>query len=106
MKAWMSPSPRGFQRRGVEAFSARDRDKLGLADEEQLNFAREEKATILTHDTDFLRIAAHWIDEGRTHCGVIYCHQTAYGIGDCIRNLKILVTVLSAEDMLNHIEFL
>jgi len=77
-----------------------------LADEEQLNFAREEKATILTHDTDFLRIAAHWIDEGRTHCGVIYCHQTAYGIGDCIRNLKILVTVLSAEDMLNHIEFL
>ena len=96
----------GLQRRGVEAFSARDRDKLGLADEEQLNFAREEKATILTHDTDFLRIAAHWIDEGRTHCGVIYCHQTAYGIGDCIRNLKILVTVLSAEDMLNHIEFL
>ena len=96
----------GLQRRGVEAFSARDRDKLGLADEEQLNFAREEKATILTHDTDFLRIAAHWIDEGRTHCGVIYCHQTAYGIGDCIRNLKILVTLLTQEDMIDHVEFL
>jgi hypothetical protein len=26
----------GLQRRGVEAFSARDRDKLGLTDEEQL----------------------------------------------------------------------
>ena len=26
----------GFQRRGIEAFSARDCDKLGLNDEEQL----------------------------------------------------------------------
>ena len=96
----------GLQRRGVEAFSARDRDKLGLTDEGQLIFARDEKATIFTHDNDFLRIAAQWIDDGRTHCGVIYCHQTTYGIGDCIRNLKILVTVLTQEDMTDHIEFL
>jgi len=94
----------GLQRRGVEAFSARDRDKLSLTDKEQLIFAREEKSTIFT--PDFLRIAAQWIDEGRAHCGVIYCHQNAYGIGDCIRNLKILVTVLTQEDMINHIEFL
>ena len=45
----------GLQRRGVEAFSARDRDKLGLTDEEQLIFASEDKCTIFTHDTDFLR---------------------------------------------------
>ena len=96
----------GLQRRGVDAFSARDRDRLGLTDEEQLIFAKEEKATIFTHDIDFIRIAAQWNDEGRTHLGVIYCHQTEYGIGDCIRNLKILVTVLTPEDMLNHIEFL
>jgi predicted nuclease of predicted toxin-antitoxin system len=96
----------GLQRRGVDAFSARDRDKLGLTDEEQLFFANQEKAAIFTHDDDFLRIAAKWNDEGKTHCGVIYCHQTTYGIGDCIRNLKILATVLSSEDMINHIEFL
>lgn len=96
----------GLKRRGVEAFSARDLDKLGLTDEEQLIFAKEHNTTILTHDTDFLRIAARWIDEGRKHYGVIYCHQTAYGIGDCIRNLKILATVLNQEDMINHIEFL
>ena len=96
----------GLQRRGVEAFSARDRDKLGLTDEEQLIFASEEKCTIFTHDNDFLRIAARWIDDGRTHHGVIYCHQNAHEIGDCIRNLKILVTVLTQEDMIDHIEFL
>jgi hypothetical protein len=31
----------GLQRRGIEAFSARDRDKLGLTDEAQLIFAGE-----------------------------------------------------------------
>ena len=96
----------GLQRRGVEAFSARDRDRLGLTDEEQLAFAKEEKCTIFTHDTDFLRIVAQWIHDGRTHHGVIYCHQNAHGIGDCVRNLKILVTVLTQEDMIDHIEFL
>jgi predicted nuclease of predicted toxin-antitoxin system len=96
----------GLQRRGVDPFSARDLDKLGLTDDEQLIFAREEKATIFTHDADFLRTATQWNDEGKTHCGVIYCHQTTYGIGDFIRNLKTLATVLRSEDMINHIEFL
>jgi predicted nuclease of predicted toxin-antitoxin system len=96
----------GLQRRGVEAFSARDREKLGLTDEEQLIFASQEQAAIFTHDTDFLRIAAGWGEEGRTHKGVIYCHIATYGIGECIRNLKILATVLTSEDMINHIEFL
>ena len=96
----------GLVRRGVEAFSARNSGNLGLTDAEQLSFAKEEKASLFTHDTDFLRIAAQWIEEKKTHHGVIYCHQNAYGIGDCIRNLKILATVLTSEDMLNHIEFL
>jgi len=87
----------GLERRGVEAFSARDCEKLGLTDEEQLVFARQERATIFTHDTDFLRIAARWTDEGRIHNGVIYCHLTAYGIGDCIRKLRILANVFTSE---------
>ena len=96
----------GLVRRGVEAFSARYSGNLGLTDEDQLSFAKEEKASLFTHDTDFLRIAAQWVEEGKTHHGVIYCHQTAHGIGDCIRNLKILATILTSEDMINHIEFL
>jgi hypothetical protein len=74
----------GLQRRGVETFSARDRDKLGLTDEDQLIFASEDKCTIFTHDTGFLRIATQSIDDGRTHHGVIYCQQNAHGIEDCI----------------------
>ena len=64
----------GLKRRGVDALSSRDTRNLGLTDEEQLIFAKQENATIFTHDTDFLQIAAKWIEKGRTHQGVIYCH--------------------------------
>ncbi len=60
---------RSLKRKGVDVLSARDSGNLGLTDEEQLIYASEEKATIFTHDTDFLRITARWMDEGRTHHG-------------------------------------
>jgi len=96
----------GLKRRGVDAFSARDTGRLGLTDEEQLLFAEKEKAAIFTHDTDFLRIAAKWMEEGKTHHGIIYCHQKSYSIGECIRKLRVLTSLLTSEDMVNHIEFL
>ena len=96
----------GLKRRGVDAFSARDAGNLGLTDEEQLIYAGKEKASIFTHDTDFLQIAARWLDKGRTHQGIIYCHQKRYLIGECVRKLRVLTAVLSSEDIVNHIEFL
>ncbi|RLB19995.1 MAG: hypothetical protein DRG76_11890 [Deltaproteobacteria bacterium] len=96
----------GLKRRGVDAFSARDTGRLGLTDEEQLLFTEKEKAAIFTHDTDFLRIAAKWMEEGKTHHGIIYCHQKSYSIGECIRKLRVLTSLLTSEDMVNHIEFL
>ena len=96
----------GLRRRGVDALSARDAGNLGLTDEEQLIYANNEKMTILTHDTDFLQMASRWLDEGKTHQGIIYCHQKTYSIGECVRKLRMLTAILSSEDMINHIEFL
>ena len=96
----------GLKRRGVDAFSTRDAGNLGLTDEEPLVYAGKEKAAVFTHDTDFLQIAARWLDEGRTHQGIIYCHQKRYSIGGCVRKLRMLTSVLSSEDMVDHIEFL
>ena len=96
----------GLKRRGVDAFSARDAGNLGLTDEEQLIYASKEKFTIFTHDTDFLQIAARWLDKGRTHQGIIYCHQKRYSVGECVRKLRMLTAVLSSENMVDHSEFL
>lgn len=96
----------GLKRRGVDAFSARDKGNLGWRDEEQLLFASNEEAVVFTHDTDFLKIAARWMEKGRTHYGIIYCHQKSYRIGECVRKLRLLTSVLTSESMFNHIEFL
>ncbi len=96
----------GLKRRGIDAFSARDMGNLGLTDQEQLIFANNQEAAIFSHDTDFLRIAVRWIKEERTHHGIIYCHQKDYTIGECIRGLKLLATILTRDDIMNHVEFL
>ncbi|KCZ70528.1 hypothetical protein ANME2D_02548 [Candidatus Methanoperedens nitroreducens] len=93
----------GLKRRGVEAWSAIDKGKLGLSDEEQLRYALEERATIFTHDDDFLSMVAESETE---HCGIIYVHQQHLSIGECIRRLKAIVETMSPEEMHNRILFL
>ncbi len=93
----------GLKRRGVDAWSAFDKGKLGRSDEEQLRYAFEKRATIFTHDDDFLTMAAESEIE---HFGIIYVHQQHLSIGECIRKLKAIVETLSSEEMHNRILFL
>lgn len=96
----------GLKRRGVDTFTAQEAGSLGLTDEEQLLYAKKMKAIIFTHDIDFLKISAEWTAGGRSHNGIVYCHQSRYPVGECIRKLRMLSEVLSSEDMVDHIEFL
>lgn len=93
----------GLKRRGVEACSAIEINKLDLSDEEQLRYALEEMATIFTHDDDFLSMVAESEVE---HCGIIYIHQEHLSIGECIRRLKAIAETMSPEEMHNRILFL
>ena len=96
----------GSEKKGRGCLFCRDTDNLGLTDEEQLSYGCKEKSTIFTHDTDFLQIGARWMEEGKTHHGIIYCHQKRYSIGECVRKLRMLTSLLSSEDIVDHIEFL
>jgi len=90
-----------LKRRGVEAFSAKEIDKLGLTDEEQIEVATKKQAVIFTHDVDFLRIALH-----KQHPGIIYIHQQKLTIGECVRRLKAIAETKSPEEMRNRVVFL
>lgn len=90
-----------MKRRGVEAFSAKDIGKLGLTDEQQIEVAERNRATVFTHDVDFLRMASE-----REHPGIIYVHQQKLDVGECIRRLKSIVESKSSEEMRNQIIFL
>lgn len=92
----------GLRRRGIEAYSFRDFKNFSLSDEEQIAFANKNNFVVLTHDVDFLRI----IHEGRiNHKGILFVAQTKE-IGEIVRKIEYIASILSQEDMINHIEFL
>ena len=48
------------------------------------------KATIFTHDVDFLRIATQ-----KSHLGVIYAPQRKFSVGECVKKLKVIAELSS-----------
>ena len=93
----------GLNRRGIKAYSCQEVGNIGLTDEGQIKYANLNKLVILTHDADFLRI----IHEKRmAHAGIIFVSQSRLNVGEIIRKIEFLVSVLSEEDMENNVEFL
>ena len=91
----------GLRRRGIEVISAGELEYYGKSDEFHIRKALEMNAVILTHDNDFLMIA-----ERIDHSGIIFSHSRNVSIGQCIRRVELIVSVLTNKDMRNHIEFL
>ena len=92
----------GLRRRGIDIFTAKELGSLGKSDEFHLKKANELNAVILTHDADFIKLAA----KGYKHKGIIYVHPQKVTISECIRKVELLTQVLTDEEMENHIEFL
>ena len=91
----------GLRQRGVDVLSVPEAQMLGASDEAQLTFALQQGRIIVTHDDDFLRLAA----SGKTHPGIVYCSQQL-STGDIIRGLMFVYDVLELEDMQNKVEYL
>ena len=62
---------KGLRRRGIDVLTLAEAGKLGADDEEHFSFAHEQRRVVVTHDDDFLRLAAAWPD----HSGVVYGPQ-------------------------------
>lgn len=93
----------GLKRRGIKAFSCQEVGNIGLTDEEQIKYANSKRFVILTHDVDFLRL----IHERKiSHSGIIFVSQNKLSVGEIIRKIEFLVSILSEEYMENHVEFL
>jgi len=96
----------GLRRRGVEASTAYDEQKVGVTDEDQLAQAAGLGAVIFTHDPDLIEIAREINRRGDDHRGVIFVDMHRLRLGECIRRLALYADVVLAEEMVNRIEFL
>ena len=92
---------RGLRQRGVDVSTVAEAVLSGAADTAQLAHARTEARVVFTHDVDFLRLHAAGVE----HAGIVHGPQEL-PIGDVIRGLMLIVQVLDADEMINHVEFL
>jgi predicted nuclease of predicted toxin-antitoxin system len=91
-----------LRRYGIDVTTTVEAGLRTLDDNSQLAYARAERRVVVTHDPDFLRLAARSND----HPGIAYCHRTAHSIGEIIRTLILIYEVLTPEEMAGHIEYL
>ena len=91
-----------LRRRGVDIVSIHELGLTGDSDENHLKRATEKGRVLVTTDTDFLVMAS----EGIEHAGIVFGIQENLSIGDWVNGLELVAAVYSAEDMINHVEYL
>lgn len=91
-----------LRRQGIDVTTTLEMGLLGQPDEVQLVFACEQGRVIVTHDTDFLRLAS----QNANHWGVAFCQKNARSLGDIIRSLVLISEVLRSDEMRGWIEYL
>ena len=72
------------------------------SDESQLDFIRQQKRVIFTHDKDFLIIASRTSN----HPGIVYCQQKTRPLSEIIEGLVLIYEFYLPEEMLGHFEYL
>ena len=91
-----------LQRYGIDVTNTAQAGLLGSNDSSQLAYAKRENRVIVTHDDDFLRLAA--LD--KDHPGIAYCHLQARTPSELIRSLLLIFEVLSPDEMKGQVEYL
>lgn len=87
--------------RGVVVVTVRELGLLGDSDQNHLARAKSTGYVVCTYDDDFLRLAS----EGTEHAGTMYANGEKT-LSDWVKGLELICGVLTAEEMLNHIEYI
>lgn len=93
---------RALRRYGIDVTTTVEANLRSSSDEHQLAYALEENRVIVTHDDDFLRMAA----STPNHPGIAYCHKEARTIGQIISALHLIYQVLTPEEIQSRVEYL
>lgn len=97
----------GLRARGFDVLTTSDANRLGTTDADQLQFSVEQGRSIYTFNaSDFARLHSEYLQNGLEHTGIIVIPAQRHSIGEKIRLLGGLLSDVSAEDMVNRIEFL
>jgi hypothetical protein len=93
--------------RGFDVLLCQDAGMLGRTDEEHLALAAVQGRALFTGNIrDFRLLDAGWRSVGRKHAGIVLVAQGRWSTGERIRRLIRLCATLTAEEMVDRVEFL
>ncbi len=93
----------GLRLRGIDVLTAQEAGKLSGPDHEHLAFATQEERAIFTMDQDYLILHS----QSNDHAGIVYAPQSRRPtVGECVRSLCLIHSVITAEEMVGHLEFI
>ena len=97
----------GLRARGVDLLTTIEAGQGGATDPEQLAFAVKQGRTIYTFNVgDFARLHQQYLRQGAEHFGIIVVPDQRCAIGEKIRRLAGFIHRVTAEEMINRMEYL
>jgi hypothetical protein len=97
----------GLRHRGWDVSSSREQKLLQYSDQAQLNWAFTQGRVLYTYNvSDFCRLHAEFLRQGRPHAGIIIGDQQTTSIGEELRRLTRICDAKTADEMKNNLEFL
>ena len=93
---------RALRRHGIDVTTTIEAGLRNHDDPDHLVFVRQTQRVIVTHDTDFLRLAR----QNRDHPGIAFCGMGTRTIGEIIRGLILIYEVLTPGEIAGRVEYL
>jgi len=91
-----------LRRKGIDVTTTVEAGLRGRDDQTQLALATSQGRVLVTHDSDFLRLAKTDSDQP----GIAYCSKAALSVGEMIRSLILIHEVLTPEEISGRVEYL
>ncbi len=97
----------GLRARGIDVLTTVEANLCGATDEDQLAFATQQRRSIHSFNVgDSARLHGEHLEQGIDHVGIIVVPDQRYSIGEKIRRLAGFVSRVTAEEMVNRMEYL
>lgn len=94
-----------LRRHGYDALNAREANRRGLSDAEQLTYAVAEGRTLFSFNAaDYMALHLEYLSQGQKHAGIIISKQIP--ISEAVHHLLILLDQVSADEMRNQLRWL
>lgn len=98
---------RALRTRAVDVISVRETQMQGYTDEQQLQHAVSQGRVLYSFNIrDYMILHRQWMERRLSHAGIILAEQQRYSVGEQLHRIVRIMSMFSAEEMINQVLFL